>query len=184
MWRLSMRTRLARRVLSRGAATWRRGHRTRAAGAPLARYVAGLYVRSRARRAGAAFSASHWRAALRRTLLHRRRGRAGAWLRRRPAAAEQVSAATTPVAAFGAGEKGTLDLGSLIILGTLGFGLQFGRWPAWAAVAAVGGYFAWVVGYSEATVQARRRWPQPGRLTSPAASDQPPASPPEEHRTA
>jgi hypothetical protein len=129
-------------------------------------------------------SAHQWRAAIRRTLLHRPRSQAAPWLRRRPAAAEQVSATAEPIAGLAAGEKGTLDLGSLIILGTLGFGLQFGRWPAWAAVAAVGGYFAWVVGYSEATVQARRRWPQPGRPTSPAASDDSLAPPPEEHRTA
>ena len=179
MWTLSVNTRLAQRVLRHGAASWRRGTR-RGAGAQLGRYVVGFCVRTRPRRARAALFGSPWRAAL------RRRGQAPKWLRRRPAAAEAepVSPTAAPVAGFGLGEKGTLDLGSLIILGTLGFGMQFGRWPAWAAVAAVGGYFAWVVGYSEATVQARRRWPQPGRPTSPAASDEAPASPPQEHRTA
>jgi hypothetical protein len=179
-----MRTGLAQRVFRGGAATLRRGHARRAASARLSRCVSGFRVRSRARRARTALSARHWRAAVSRTLLHRRRGQAGAWLRRRPAAAQPLSVSGAQVAGLEAGEKGTLDLGSLIILGTLGFGLQFGRWPAWAALAAVGGYFVWVVGYSEATVQARRLWPQPGRLTSPASSDQAPAPPPEEHRTA
>jgi hypothetical protein len=54
------------------------------------------------------------------------------------------------------GERGTLDVGSGVVLGALGVGVQFGRWPAWTALIAVGGYLTWVVIYSEATVQARR----------------------------
>jgi hypothetical protein len=86
---------------------------------------------------------------------------------------------------YARGEKGTLEAGSWIVLGSLGLGLEFGRWPAWTAVAAAAGYVLWVVAYSEATVQARRRWPDARRLAlSPRASEQPPAAPPEEHRTA
>ncbi|MGA7912526.1 MAG: hypothetical protein WCC30_13425 [Candidatus Dormiibacterota bacterium] len=64
-------------------------------------------------------------------------------------------------------ERGTLDVGSGVVLGALGLGVQFGRWPAWTALIAVGGYLTWVVIYSEATVQARRwrsanaAWPLP-----------------------
>jgi hypothetical protein len=64
-------------------------------------------------------------------------------------------------------ERGTLDLGSGVVLGALGLGVQFGRWPAWTALIAVGGYLTWVVIYSEATVQAKRwhsanpAWPLP-----------------------
>lgn len=54
------------------------------------------------------------------------------------------------------GERGTLDVGSGVVLGALGLGVQFGRWPAWTALIAVGGYLTWVIVYSEATVQARR----------------------------
>jgi hypothetical protein len=47
-------------------------------------------------------------------------------------------------------------MGSGVVLGALGLGVQFGRWPAWTALIAVGGYLTWVVIYSEATVQAKR----------------------------
>ena len=57
---------------------------------------------------------------------------------------------------FGPGERGTLEVGSGVVLGALGLGLQLGRWPAWTALVAVGGYLTWVVIYSEATVQTRR----------------------------
>ncbi len=57
------------------------------------------------------------------------------------------------------GELTTLEIGSCVVLSTLGVGFQFGRWPAWAALLAVGGYFAWVVVYSEVTFQAKRSRP-------------------------
>ena len=99
------------------------------------------------------------------------------------AAASLVIAKHTP--AYGPGEKGTLQVGSWIVLGTLALGVEFGRWPAWTALAAAAGYMVWVIAYSEATVQARRRWPQNRRLAlSPAGSEQPTAAPPKERRTA
>jgi hypothetical protein len=79
------------------------------------------------------------------------------------------------------GERGTLDVGSAVVLGALGLGVQFGRWPAWTALIAVGGYLTWVVMYSEATVQARRwrsanrTWPLPrtrSEKTAPAPAQE------------
>jgi hypothetical protein len=61
---------------------------------------------------------------------------------------------------FEPGELGTLEIGSGVVLGTLGVGLQLGRWPAWAALLAVGGYLTWVVAYSEVSLQAKRRRPR------------------------
>ena len=57
---------------------------------------------------------------------------------------------------FAPGERGTLELGSVVVLGALGLGIQFGRWSAWSALIAIGGYLTWVVTYSEVTVQAGR----------------------------
>jgi hypothetical protein len=68
------------------------------------------------------------------------------------------------------GERGTLEVGSGVVLGALGVGLQFGRWPAWTALVAVGGYLTWVVIYSEATVQTRRWRSGDRRLARPATS--------------
>jgi len=82
---------------------------------------------------------------------------------------------------FTRGERGTLDIGSAVVLGALGLGVQFGRWPAWSALIAVGGYLTWVVMYSEATVQARRwrsanpAWPSPparSEKTAPAPAQE------------
>ena len=82
---------------------------------------------------------------------------------------------------FAPGEKSTLELGSCIVLSALGLGMQFGRWPVWSALVAVGGYLTWVVIYSEATVQARRRRALP-RHPAPAAlgSEETASSPPQE----
>ena len=55
------------------------------------------------------------------------------------------------------GQRATLDIGSWLVLGTLGLGLQVGHWPLWTVILALGGYALWVVAYSEATVQATRR---------------------------
>ena len=55
------------------------------------------------------------------------------------------------------GQRLTLEIGCWVVLTALGVGLQLGQWSAWTALVALGGYLAWVVLYSEATVQARRR---------------------------
>jgi hypothetical protein len=55
------------------------------------------------------------------------------------------------------GQRATLDIGSWLVLGTLGLGLQVGHWPLWTVLLALAGYAVWVVVYSEATVQATRR---------------------------
>jgi hypothetical protein len=55
------------------------------------------------------------------------------------------------------GQRATLDIGSWLVLGTLGLGLQVGHWPVWTAALAVAGYVIWVLAYSEATVQVIRR---------------------------
>jgi hypothetical protein len=54
-------------------------------------------------------------------------------------------------------QRATLDIGSWLIMGTLGVGLQLGRWPAWSVLLATAGYLTWVLAYSEATVQFTRR---------------------------
>lgn len=72
---------------------------------------------------------------------------------------QKLAPASAGPGGFEPGERATLEVGSGVVLGALGLGLQFGRWPAWAAVLAVGGYFAWVALYSEVTVQARRHRP-------------------------
>ena len=54
-------------------------------------------------------------------------------------------------------QKNTLELGGWVMLAGLAFGLQVGGWPVWSVVAAAVGYVAWVLAYSEATVQATRR---------------------------
>lgn len=58
--------------------------------------------------------------------------------------------------AFEPGERSTLEIGSCIVLSGLGVGLQLGRWPFWAAPVAVAGYLAWVILYSEVSIQAKR----------------------------
>jgi hypothetical protein len=58
---------------------------------------------------------------------------------------------------FEPGERSTLEIGSGVVLGGLGVGLQLGRWPFWAALVAVAGYLAWVILYSEVSIQAKRR---------------------------
>jgi hypothetical protein len=54
------------------------------------------------------------------------------------------------------GQRLTLEVGSCVVLSGLGFGFQFGGWPAWAFLPAIGAYAAWVVLYAEITVQASR----------------------------
>jgi hypothetical protein len=71
---------------------------------------------------------------------------------------------------FEPGELGTLQIGSGVVLSTLGLGFQLGRWPAWAAVLAVGGYLTWVVLYSEVSLQARRHRPSRAEVSEQAAA--------------
>lgn len=54
-------------------------------------------------------------------------------------------------------EKSTLQLGACIVLSTVALGQQFGHWPMWSAALALAGYLAWIVAYSEATVQTLKR---------------------------
>lgn len=94
----------------------------------------------------------------------------------------QVAAAAVEGAEYAPGERVTLEIGSCIALSALGLGLTFGRWPAWSAAVAAGGYLTWVVIYSEATVQARRRRSGDRRLVLPdTASADPAPSPAQEH---
>lgn len=76
-------------------------------------------------------------------------------------------------------ERVTLEIGFVITFATLTAGLDLGRWPLWSAPVALGGYFAWTVLYSEATIQAAR-WqlsagaPKQSRLSLPAKPVSPP----------
>ena len=54
-------------------------------------------------------------------------------------------------------QRTTLDLGCWLVVGTVGLGLEVGRWSAWSVLAAALGYLVWVLAYSEATVQATLR---------------------------
>lgn len=117
---------------------------------------------------------------LRHILAHRHRLAGATWIRQRGSRAETVR----PPEGFLPGEKATLELGSCIVLSTVAFGLQFGRWPAWSAAVAVGGYLAWVVVYSEATVQARRRWPSRRHPALPVSWSADPAPPPPQEQRA
>jgi hypothetical protein len=72
-------------------------------------------------------------------------------------------------------ERLTLEIGSWVIVGALGLGLQVGNWSAWSALAALAGYLAWVVIYSEATVQARR-FQMPRLVGVSSANSAPPPS--------
>lgn len=58
-------------------------------------------------------------------------------------------------------QKLTLEIGSCAVLSSLGLGLQLGQWPGWSALVCIAGYLAWVVIYSEATVQASKRSEKP-----------------------
>jgi hypothetical protein len=53
-------------------------------------------------------------------------------------------------------QRRTLEVGSCLVLGGLGFGFQFGGWPVWTFFAGIGLYAAWVLVYAEITVQASR----------------------------
>jgi hypothetical protein len=163
MLRQLMQTNLATLALTRGWPRWRSIHARRASGSRTFRRVARACMRPEVR-LQAALSAA---------------------VRSVPRPKPKVAGAERQAPAYAPGEKGTLEAGSWIVLGTLGLGLELGRWPAWTALAAAGGYMLWVVAYSEATVQVRRRWPEARRLVlSGRTSGQPPAAPPKEHRTA
>ena len=176
MLRQLMRANLATRAWRRGFPRWRSARVRRGYGSRICRRVVRACAASDVRRPLQAAVA----AALRQTASGRRLIRYG-----RVTAPVAAQAVAKPAPAFGPGEKGTLEVGSWIVLGTLGLGVGFGRWPAWTSLAVAAGYMVWVVAYSEATLQARRRWPQTRRLeTSPVGSEQPAATPPKEHRTA
>ena len=73
----------------------------------------------------------------------------------------------------------TLEVGSLVVLGTLGLGFQVGNWPAWTIAAGLGSYALWVILYAEATIQQKRRpamwqrwrWHGPRRLRGRARTE-------------
>ena len=176
MLRQLMRAKLATRGLTRGFPRWRSARVRRGYGSRICRRVVRACRATEVRRPlQAAVSAALRRTASGRKLLGYRRATA-------PLRTQAVAKAAP---AYGPGEKGTLEVGSWIVLGTLGLGVEFGRWPAWTALAAAAGYMVWVVAYSEATLQARRRWPQTRRLErSPVGSEQPAATPPQEHSPA
>lgn len=82
-------------------------------------------------------------------------------------------------------ERNTLEIGACIVLTSFGAGVQFGRWPDWTALVALGGYVTWVVLYAEATVQAKRR--RTGRIdvaTPDRTSAGPAPQPAQEHSPA
>src|SRR5690349_14494576 len=141
MLRQLMRANLAARALTRGFPSWRSARVRRGYGSRICRRVVRACMSTEVRRPlqGALGDA------LRRTV--KRRG-----LVRDRRAAEPVAAQAVAerASAYGPGEKGTLEVGSWIVLGTLGLGVQFGRWPAWTALAAAAGYVLWAVAYSEA----------------------------------
>lgn len=124
-----------------------------------------------------------WRAALRQASASaravQRRGRPAKALWRRAALDPMtVAAAAVEGAEYAPGERVTLEIGSCIALSAVGLGLTFGRWPVWSVAVAAGGYLTWVVIYSEATVQARRRRPADRRLVAPELHSADSASPP------
>lgn len=163
MLRHLMQTNIATRALTRSWPRWHSVRARRVSGSRICRRVARACMRPEMR-LQAALSAA---------------------VRSVPRPKPKVAGGDGQVSVYAPGEKATLEAGSWIVLGTLGLGLGFGRWPGWTALAAAGGYMLWVVAYSEATVQARRRWPEARRLVlSGTTSEQPPAAPPKEHRTA
>jgi hypothetical protein len=67
-------------------------------------------------------------------------------------------------------ERLTMDLGSAIVAGALGLGMEVGRWPLWSVLLGLGGYVLWTLLYAELTVRSIkwRRLSEAGGLTSPA----------------
>lgn len=64
---------------------------------------------------------------------------------------------SSPLAAsLNPAQRRTLEAGSCVVLGGLGFGFQLGSWPVWTFLAWLGIYAAWVVLYAEITVQTTR----------------------------
>lgn len=171
-----MRAKLAMPALRRGFPRWRSARVRRGYGSRICRRVVRACRATEVRRPlQAALGVAIRRTAPARRLIRYRRHTA-------PVGAQAIANAAP---AYGPGEKGTLEVGSWIVLGTLGLGVGFGRWPAWTALAAAAGYMVWVVAYSEATLQARRRWPQTRRLDlSAVGSEQPAPAPPQEHSPA
>ena len=90
-------------------------------------------------------------------------------LRQMSAVAARPQGGSSPQIRFAPGERRTLEAGSWVVLGALGLGVQFCRWPAWSALLAVGGYLTWVLLYAEITVQAQRHSPSPRGSARPGA---------------
>jgi hypothetical protein len=97
-------------------------------------------------------ASSHEWSRARKRVGYRRRGR-----RHELAGAGQAENTTGVQTSLKVRERNTLEIGACIVLTSLGVGVQFGRWPEWTALVALGGYVTWVALYAEATVQAKRR---------------------------
>ncbi len=176
MLRQLMRANLATWALTRGFPRWQSAHVRRGYGSRICRRVVRACTAAEVRRPlQDAVGAAVRRTVSRRGLIRDIRTTA-------PVGAQAIA---KHAPAYEPGEKGTLEVASGIVLGTLSLGVGFGRWPAWTALAAAAGYMLWVVAYAEATVQARRRWPQARHLAlSSVGSQQPAATPPKEQRSA
>jgi hypothetical protein len=80
-------------------------------------------------------------------------------------------------------ERNTLQLGSVLFLSALAIELQVGGWPVWTALPMSAGYVAWVVAYSEATLQLeRRRLSRTAAAVLPELAARPEAAPADEER--
>jgi hypothetical protein len=122
-------------------------------------------------------ASSHEWSRARQTVGYRRRGR-----RREPASSGSITPVQTTLKVR---QRNTLEIGACIVLTSLGVGVQFGRWPEWSALVAVGGYVTWVTLYAEATVQARRHGIGTKDLVTPdSASAGSAPQPPKEHSPA
>lgn len=68
--------------------------------------------------------------------------------------------------ALEARQKATLDIGCALVVSALAAGIEIGGWPLWSALLAAAGYAAWVIVYSEVTVQVelRRRAGRPSAV--------------------
>jgi hypothetical protein len=63
-------------------------------------------------------------------------------------------------------------VGSYVVLGGLGLGIQAGGWPGWSALAAAAAYAGWVVLYAEVTLQARARRPESASCSTPQPAEE------------
>jgi hypothetical protein len=131
MLRQLMRANLAARALTRGFPSWRSAPVRRGYGSRICRRVVRACVATEVRRPLQGALGDALRHTVKRPELIRDR---------RATAPSPAQAIAQRAPAFGPGEKGTLEVASWIVLGTLGLGVEFGRWPAWTALAAAAGY--------------------------------------------